>query len=167
MKELYQLIRARIEGSCPSIKHVRLFNNQFSCMENQEQIPFPFPCVFIEFANDIAWIQQGNGVQFAQDLQITLHIGHEFYNGADQEENLIIFDIRNEVFTAMQGFTGAGITNMVRVSERVSTDYTNIYIFQQNYNTNLRETLGDRPVNGIPTGTPVTLSLISSIETII
>ena len=159
-KQAYLDMRARIEAKCPNLgQHVRLFNNQFDLQEDQQQIPFPYPCVFIEIVSDITWTQLGAGFQIANSPVIfRFHIGSNFYNGTDQEENLEIFDWQDELHAALQ-YSSGNFNELIRVAERSDTQHTSVYVWQVDYVTTLSDSNQDRPVNGIDTTidiTPVT-----------
>ena len=62
----------------PEFKFVSIWNNQFNYMEEGEIYSFPMPCAFLEVSADDFEIL-GDNYQ-ATDLNVKIHIGHDFYN---------------------------------------------------------------------------------------
>ena len=148
MKAVYEAIRARIESECPDVAHVRVWNNQLALMEAREQLAFNFPADFIEFTEN-EYSQLGEGIQECNGL-ITLHICDNFYNGDDIEENLQIFDIKTDVFKALNDWksTTARTSPFMRVNEAQDTEHSNVYHFIQTYAVRWQDASAQRPING-------------------
>lgn len=135
MKALYQAIRTRIESECPSIKWVRLFNNQFvrsnddNPSKNVEEA-FPYPCVFIEFPGDNEPDSSGYGAK-RLNVFVRLHIGFESY----AFEDLVMFDIAAEVQQAVENWNTTGLTPLVYLAQRMDYDHDNVYIYTLEFRT--------------------------------
>ena len=132
MKVLYTKLRTRIETECPSIKWVRLFNNQFdksNADEGNEQA-FPYPCVFIEFPSDNPMTSSGSGAKRLQVL-VRVHIGFISY----KLEDTTIFDVAEEVQIALEGYTTDGITPLTYLGQNMDYDHDNVYIYSFDFET--------------------------------
>ena len=139
--ETYQLNVA----SQPLIKFCQMYNDQLSTYSEGENksYAFPFPAVFIEIVNELQIEQLGDDVQLYNDLIVRLHIAHEFYNANPSdgfgmtETDMKIFDIRNQVYKAIQKFEPTNAVAMVRISEQPSYVHKMVYAFMQDYRTNI------------------------------
>ena len=143
MKQLILDIIARI-NTVQGVNFVAVWNNQLSDIESGDVYSFPFPAVFIDIQdyniNDI-----GNGVQVYEDLIINIHIVTEFYNNSvyeAQEQNLDIFDLKQDIFKALYLFEPNNAVAFTRLGEQQDKDYTNLYHFIQSYKTNLLDNSG-------------------------
>lgn len=148
MKDLYQEIRAQIEANT-SVTHVRLWNNQTRWSEEGSQIPFKYPAVFVEFPN-ITWIQGAKGTQkTAEEFTIRLHICFESYNTDEQEEDLALFDLRQEVYMAVQDFkpTMAGV--LQRRAEQSDPEHTNVYKWVMDFTTQYQDNTAMTPRDSV------------------
>jgi len=157
MKAVYQAIREQIQLECPDIKHVRLWNNQVQFNADGMQIEYLKPAVFIEFLSPINYTKLGCGLQKADDVVIRLHIVHEFYNGIEQEENLGVFDIKDDVYFALEEWKSetAKTGHMTRIAEELDTSHTNIYHFIQDYTINWIDDVSQRIKNGVTTSATI------------
>jgi len=144
MKVFYQEIRKQIEDNT-SVQHVRLWNNQINLSEKGEQIPFQFPAVFIDFPY-MQWSQVGKGVQTCQ-LTIRLYIVFESFITAENEEDVEIFDLRDEVYLAVTdpAFVPTNAKMLMRISEQTDPNHTNTYVWTMDFNTTFTETIGITP----------------------
>ena len=143
----------------PEFAFIQMFNNQFELIESQETYSFPFPCCFIEFLADNPVQQMGNGVQIYDPLTIRIHIGHDFYNAMDgtQEQDLLVMDLKQKVFKALNKFEPLGATVFIRFSETQDTNHTNVYHFIQDYKTNYIDQDRTEPQNSILSTPPTEL----------
>jgi hypothetical protein len=135
MKALYQSIRTRIESSCPSIKWVRLFNNQFERSNNDDpsqndEQAFPYPCCFIEFPSDNIQTSSGYGSKRLEVL-IRVHVGFESY----AFEDLKMFDIAQEVQGAIENYKTDSITPLTYEAQRMDYNHNNVYVYQFDFST--------------------------------
>lgn len=163
MKALYLAIKAQLDAKVPGL-FIHIFNNQFDLTENKEMYSFPYPAVFVEFINDQPIEQLGGGYQIYNPLTVRIHIAHDFYNNSDgtMEQNLLIFDVKDSVYKALQKFEPAGAVQFIRTSETQDYDHTNIYHFIQDYTTNYVDQNASEPVNGVLSGAPITLQLTTT-----
>lgn len=159
MKQLYLDIKARIRDFVPEVLFIAVYNNQLESIEAQEIYSFQFPAVFIEIVSESPAEQLGNGVQIFDPLYIRIHIAHTFYNGDNQEENLAIFDLKQNVYKALQKFEPDRAVAFIRTGEEQDTDHTDLYHFIQTYVTNYVDFDMQEPVNGIVVNPPFNLNL--------
>lgn len=163
MKQLYLDIKAHLLLSMPNL-FIRMYNNQFSYMEEGSVYSFPMPCVFIEFISPNNIEQLGTGVQIFDPLIIRIHIGHEYYNGLNQEEDLVIFDLKDSVFKALQKYEPNGSVAFIRTAEEQDYTHTNVYHFVQEYTTNYIDSLMQEPVNGLTVQPPFSIILSTTYK---
>ena len=142
MKLLYQELRTQLEGNT-SANHVRLWNNQISLSEQGEQIPFQTPAVFIDYPS-IEWLSVGKGVQTA-DLTIRFYVVFESFATSENEEDLDVFDLREEVYLALQDFKPTDAGKLTRISENTDITHTNLYVWQMDYVTKYTDTVAFYP----------------------
>jgi len=138
MKQLILDIIARI-NTVQGVNFVAVWNNQLNDIEEGNVYSFPFPAVFIDI-QDYSINDIGNGVQIYEDLNIDIHIVSEFYNNSvyeAQEQNLDIFDLKQDIFKALHLFEPNNAVAFTRTREQVDKDYSNLYHFIQSYKTNL------------------------------
>lgn len=145
-KDLYIALRHQIER-LTSVKHVRLYNNQFQNMDKENT--FAFPCVFIQFL-DLNWSTETEGIQKGL-ATIRLHVGFETL----AREDLGKFDvIDDEIHKYVEGFTGEDFTRLSRVNEEQDIDHDNVYVWLMDYSTEIIDCSGAR--RGKMTKTTVT-----------
>jgi hypothetical protein len=142
MKELYLLLKAYLETSVPTLKHVRLWNNQLEYMEAGIQVPFAFPAIFIEFQN-VEYTDLQNFQQQAE-MDLILHICNEVWNTSNQEEQLDIFDLKDEIFASMSQIKLGKGGSVTRVREFPDNEHTNVYHLQQHWRVTYAETSANR-----------------------
>jgi len=165
--EFYNGIRNKILAAVPSITHVRLYNNQFEHSNKDEttgndEQAFPYPCIFIEFA-DIAFTQLTKGLQdFTGTVRI--YIGFESYKFEDTD----VLDLKQTVFAALQGFqvspTSKSYGRLLRSIETTDTDHNNIYIYIQEYIFSGRDCDADANSGDQFTTPPTTLELNTDLD---
>jgi hypothetical protein len=117
----------------PEFKLVTIWNNQFDYMENGEIYSFPMPCAFVEINAD-GFEQLGNNFQ-AIDINIKVHIGQDFYNGTNIDENLAIFVLRDLVVKKLSRFKPATSGELVKTNERQDFQHSNVYHYEIDFKT--------------------------------
>jgi len=137
MKDFYIAFRTYLLTAVPTIAHCRMWNNQLDYMESGEQIPFLFPAVFVDFSN-IEFSDLGAKWQ-TTNLQMDLHICSEMWNGANQEENLDIFDLKDEIYHAIGQVKMGNSTPLMRISENTDVTHNNIYHYIQSWTLSLTD----------------------------
>jgi hypothetical protein len=168
MKALFQAIEAKIKAELTDVKFVNPWNNQVNQVEDGSIYSFPMPAIFIDFGMPDEIKQLGNGVQIHDPLIVEIHIVQEFYHdGENMERNLDIFDLRTDVYKALQKFEPSGAVQFIRFEEEHDKEHTDVYHYIQKYRTNYIDQSRTEPVNGINSTPPTDLSItIDSVESI-
>jgi len=115
------------------LKQVSIWNNQFNYMEDGEIYSFPMPCAFVEVSADDFELL-GGGFQ-STDLNVKIHIGNDFYNGSNMDENLAIFVLRDLVIKKLSNFTPTTSGQFYRKSEKQDFQHTNVYHYEIDFKT--------------------------------
>jgi hypothetical protein len=148
MRTLYTDIRTQIESNT-SAAHVRLWNNQIELINKDEQIPFKFPAVFIDFP-EIRWKQGGKGTQMTDEgFIVRLYIVFESFHTSENEEDLEVFTLRNEVYLACQDFKPTQGGKLMRVAERTDVNHSNMYVWVMDFATSFQEITAQFPRGGV------------------
>lgn len=122
----------------PGIKHAQIYNTQFDYLENGGGYSFPFPCAFVEVLHD-DFRQLGSGYQ-GIDLDVIIHLGVDFYNGSQMDDNLDIFALRAEVVKALNFYKHPQSGPMLKLSESQDLQHTNVYHYSIRYKTHFIDT---------------------------
>ncbi len=132
------------DGSVVS-PHVRVWNNQLKSEEGREIYSFPKPAFFVEIATPVAFEVIGQGFRSA-DINIKVHIIHEFYNADDGtfEQDLVIFDLRDQVIQLLTYFTPSGCGPLTCISEEMDYDHNNLYHLVLDFVCNFTDSKGSR-----------------------
>jgi hypothetical protein len=117
----------------PELKLVTIWNNQFNYIDSGEIYSFPMPCAFVEVESD-GFEQLGNSYQ-ATDLIIKIHVGNDFYNGTNIDENLTIFVLRDLIVKKLSRFKPTTSGDFVKISEKQDFQHSNVYHYELNYKT--------------------------------
>lgn len=117
----------------PELKLVTIWNNQFNYIENGEIYSFPMPCAFVEVSAD-AFEDLGNNYQ-ATDIVVKIHIGQDFYNGSNIDENLTIFVLRDLIVKKLSRFKPTTAGDLVKISERQDFQHSNVYHYEIDFKT--------------------------------
>ncbi len=139
MKELYLALCARIAEKLPSIGWIDLFNDQFTKLEQGEELPIPLPAVMIELQVD--WTANGNGLQ-SGNCRVVLHVGQElytdsYYGSPDQSRALEVLDLLQSLYTHLQGFEQPGFSALERTQNEQDTNYGNLVVHKITFSTQL------------------------------
>lgn len=149
-RAIIEAIKQQIKDET-SIQDVRLFNDQFTKMLADGN-PFGYnivsPAALIEF-NPSTIQQLGDGVQIFEPIEIIIHIGQMELNGDGDtmDEALSIFDLRNQVFFALQEFSTDTMARMFRTSESPDFNHGNWYVYQMTFTTSIADHIAQRPKN--------------------
>jgi opacity protein-like surface antigen len=164
MKTLYQNIRTRIEAECPSIKWVRLFNNQFDMSNNDDtekniESPFPYPCAFIQFMGDNPASSGGFGAK-RLDVQVRILIGFESYI----LEDLVVFDVAEELQVALENYKTDGMTGLIYKGQNMDYNHDNVYVYSIDFSTQYSDEVAYVKRNDISAPSPLTLELTATLD---
>ena len=117
---IYNALKARIE-TLATLKYVALWNNQFE--REDVNVPFNYPCCFIEFAN-ADYIENLQGQQQGT-LSIALHLGFESY----KTEDTAVLQLKQDLNALVHNWSTPYNSRFLRRSEIQSADHTNIQEF--------------------------------------
>jgi hypothetical protein len=116
-----------------TFQFVTIWNNQFNFMEDGASYSIPFPNAFVEVntdnTEDISMNYQ------ASDIEIKIHIGQDFYNGSNIDENFSIFDLRDLIVAKLSSFktTTSGIFR--KINETQDFEHSNVYHYVITFKT--------------------------------
>ena len=127
----------------PEFNLVSIWNNQFNYMDEGEIYSFPMPCAFVEISADDFEIL-GDNYQ-ATDLNVKIHIGNDFYNGSNIDENLAIFVLRDLVIKKLTYFTPVFSGQFYRKSEKQDFNHSNVYHYEIDFKTHYVDSTAVRP----------------------
>ena len=106
--------------------YVRKWNNQTKRESTGEYISYPKPAAFIELVSPVQYEELGQGFRDA-DLGINIHLVHEFYNqDGTFEQDLMIYDLENQVLVALSLFKPTGCGPMVCKTSSEDNDHDNV-----------------------------------------
>lgn len=110
-----------------TLQYVVMWNNQFSQIEDGDVEGFPFPCAMLELVPQ-SYNQLGGGYQ-QSDVDFCIHIGHVQYDSLDgnMEQNLDVFDLRNEVVQKLSLYKPSMSGELFKVNEEQDYEHTAIY----------------------------------------
>ena len=127
------------ENGITLLPTVRIWNNQLVHLRRGEYPAFGNPAAFVEVTNDTGYQQLGGpGIQTAE-IRFSIHVLHEWYDAQDGtfEDDLAVFDVRDQVVKALSYFMPAGCNEMVRTAETVDNDHDNLYHLVIHFVTNI------------------------------
>jgi hypothetical protein len=134
MKELFLAVQALLLGlpgtaGKPLIRKCTIWNQQFS--NEAREIAFKYPAVFIEIT-DLVYADMTYNTQAIDNMTVRLHIGVK----ETDIEDLAIFDLRETIFTTLQGFSPTPYFGRLnRVAESPDYAHDNVLIWTQDYKT--------------------------------
>jgi hypothetical protein len=170
-KDLYLAIKVQCDTQLPEIQFCHVWNNQYEKLKNppeegQAFYAFDFPALFVEFVSPYQINQLGNGVQIYDPLYVNIHIIGKMIDAGDGtfEQNLEIFDIKDNVRNAFQKFCPDKCCEWVRINESSDDDHNNLYHFIQQYQTNYVDSGMQEPVNGLETTPPTPLEIDAEVD---
>ena len=126
--------------------HIRVWNNQLKYDEAGQIESFPKPAFFVEIITPLTFEIIGQGYR-SSDVGIRIHIIHEYYNdagGVTYEQDLPVFDLRDQIIILLTYFNPSGCGPMVSVSEEQDTNHTNLYHYIVDFVCNFTDSKGSR-----------------------
>lgn len=108
--------------------YVRIWNNQVRYEKEGKGTVYPKPAAFIEVISPATYEVMGQYYRNS-DLSIRIHMVHEFMDASDgtMEQDLEIFNLRDQVIALLSGFTPAGCGPLNCMVESQEYDHDNIY----------------------------------------
>lgn len=153
--ELTDLIKLNI----PEFRAVGAWNNQLQAMSDGVGYEVPMPALFIEIASPSNIEQLGAGYQL-YEVDVILHICHANYNNTGDliDSDLMIFDLKQQVFELIQRKELTLCSELVRVSESTDTNHDTVIDYVQIYKTTYLDATAKRYeklYTTLPTGTNI------------
>lgn len=166
MTALYNALKAQIQSKAPSIKYISIWNNQLDNLVDGKEHVFLTPAVLFEFVPSIPIGGIGNNVQIYERLNVRAHIVDFELDAKDgsMEKNVTIFDIKQEVYKALQLFKCDGSGIFDRQSEEPDYNHSNIYHYIQDYFTSWVDQDLPLPIGGIEVEPPFATEITPEID---
>lgn len=109
--------------------YAHVWNNHVDMEKAGDIEAYPKPAAFVEISSPVTYENVGKNYR-AADLNIILHLVHEYYNqDGTMEQDLTIFDLRDKVVAALTGYQPTACGPMVSTSETQDFDHDNVYHF--------------------------------------
>ena len=122
--------------------YARIWNNQLRDARDGKGYTWPRPAIFVEIINPVNFEIIGLGFRSA-DLGIRLHLIHDFTNqDGTYEQDLPIFDLRDQILVAMSQFLPTACGPMNCISEEQEYDHDNLYHYIFNFVCNFIDSKG-------------------------
>jgi len=106
----------------------RVWNDQVKREKRGEAQAYPRPAAFLEIIHSPQFAELGFGFASA-DVGWKIHLVHEFMDAEDgtMDQDLTIFDLRDQVVAALSLYYPTACGPLVKVSEGQDYDHDNIY----------------------------------------
>lgn len=123
--------------------YARIWNNQVEYEAQGKGIVFPKPAAFVEIVSPATYEVIGQGYRDT-DLSIRIHLVHEFMDAGDGtfDQDLVIFDLRDQIIVLLTKFTPSGCGPMNCMVESQSYTHTNIYEYILDFVCNFTDAKG-------------------------
>lgn len=119
--------------------YARVWNNQVDFEKEGELYNYPKPAAFVEMVSPMVFEEIGLNFR-SVDLGIIIHLVHEYYNGEGTfEQDLAIFDLRDQVIALLSQYQPAACGPMVAVNEAQEFDHDNLYHYQITFAANFTD----------------------------
>ncbi|MBC7383023.1 MAG: hypothetical protein H7296_08520 [Bacteroidia bacterium] len=132
MGDLVNEILARLRA-VTGIDYVTVWNEQFRYLEEGKGYSFTMPCAFVEIQTEE--LQDVGGRYQGSDINVIIHIGQNVLNVGLLDENLTIFNLRDNVVKDFAKFKPATSSMMVKTAENQDFDHNNVYHYKIEYKT--------------------------------
>jgi len=152
-------------GGVQLVPFIGAWNNQLKQWQQGKLYDVQKPAIFIEFVtNEI--IVLGQGIESFDPLDIKVHIIDDMLDAGDgtQEQNLRIFDFKQQVYQLLKKFEPTGCTTLFRLSETQDYDHDNLYHYIQTYRTSYIDSAMQLPVGLITYYPPVHDTIAFTID---
>lgn len=131
--------------------NVRLWNNQINTEREGKLYDFEKPAAFIQFDSTEDIQQLGGNAQLYNDMIVWIHIVHEWYDDqqGNFEQDLLIFDLKQYVYYALNKLMPDGAAAFTRVGEKIDYDHDNLVTYSTAFKTNFEDLYLNDPVKYI------------------
>lgn len=129
LRTLYEQLRDRIVDKASSIQTVYLYNGQFDNLKKESARPYPgvYFSIPMDAMTDMAeYGQEGT-------VNLTAYVAMESRDV--ENEDLLIFDLVQEVHDAIHGFAPTGFVEILCRSIIPDEDHTNLYVYKMTFIT--------------------------------
>lgn len=111
----------------------RVWNNQVEREKDGETYIYPKPAAFVEIVGPLPFEETGKNLRSAR-LVWAIHLVHEYYNqDGTFEQDLVIYDLRDQVIAALSQYTPTACTMLVAEQEQADYDHDNVYHYIINF----------------------------------
>jgi hypothetical protein len=133
----------------------RVWNNQLTKILSGELEYQILPAVYLEVVSPSQYNLLGIGYT-TSDINFKIHIIHEFYDAQDGtfEQDLLVFDIRDQIIALLSGFRPSFCGVMFKVAEEQDFEHTNLYHYIVDFTANYIDDSGSPNRPGSDTFTP-------------
>lgn len=139
--------------------YARVWNNQLRSEHEGKLYDFPKPAAFLEIISPVQYQEIGGNFRNA-DLGINIHLINEYFNGDGTfEQDLAVFDLRDQIIALLSQYKPTGCGLMVCVNESQDYDHDSVYHFVLGFLVNFIDSKGspyDPPRGGYIDSVPPT-----------
>lgn len=123
--------------------YTRVFNNQIKRLRDGKIQAFPLPAAFVEVLAPENYNRLLNGFSEA-DLAFRIHLCHWFTDAQDgtYDQDLLIFDLRDQVIACLSNYRPTACGNLVLLAEMQHDDHDDIYVMLIDFKTNFIDSKG-------------------------
>lgn len=141
----------------------RIWNNQLSQEKEGKTYDYLKPSCFLEVINNVQYQELGQGFQSA-DVGWKIHLVHEFMDAQDgtMEQDLAVFDLRDQIVALLSLYEPTACGPMVRTSEGQDYEHTNLYHYVIDFVCNFTDSKGSpwdtaagKYINSVPPTAPI------------
>lgn len=124
--------------------YARVWNNQIRYEADGQLYNFPKPAAFIEVISPATFETLGQGYQ-SSDIGFIIHLATECYNTeGTQEQNLVIFDLRDRVRALLTAYRPTNCGPLTVVTEQQDYEHTEVYHYIIGFVANFTDTTGSK-----------------------
>jgi hypothetical protein len=136
-------------GGVPVVPFIGMWNDQVKYWFTGVLTNTQIPAIFVEFKSEDIIIL-GQGIESFDPLDIKIHIIDNMLDAGDgtQDQNLQIFDFKQQVYAVLKDFQPTNCVKLFRVSEKQDYDHDNLYHYVQTYRTCYIDNSMQLPVDG-------------------
>jgi len=126
LNQLSEIIVTNQDGQSVGL-FARIWNNQLRDIKEGKSYEWPRPAAFVEVISPATFEIIGLGIR-AVDLGIRIHLIHDYYNmDGSMEQDLIIFDLRDQLIAAMSQYCPTACGPLNCTHEEQDYDHDNLY----------------------------------------
>jgi hypothetical protein len=147
----------------------RIWNNQIHLDKEGKSYSYPTPAAFVEVITPATYEMVGQGVRSA-DISFRIHLVHVFFNNdGTYEQDLIIFDLRDQVIASLSDATGSGwkptnCTPLVAIAEEQDYNHDQVYHYMIDFIAGFIDTTAQKQFLETTPPTPLELDITVSEE---